>query len=102
MGFLTLYLVFAQIVFVSAVIPVAMEILRVVPIVLAFVRGYVGPRLNQKEREKKFIFLRPLADPSEFSHFSTLAQVVSYNPNTFHAISARQPLISAHAIEAGS
>jgi len=67
---------FIQIVFVSAVIPVGLEILRVIPIVLAFVRGYVGPRLNQKEREKKFIFLRPLADPSEFSHFSTLASVV--------------------------
>jgi len=67
---------FIQITFVSIVIPLGLEILRPVPIAFAFLRGFVGPRVTEKEREKAFIFLRPLADPSDFQHSNVLSQVV--------------------------
>ena len=59
---------FMQITFVSTVISGGMELLRVVPIALAIIRSFVGPRLTEKERRTTFFGLRPLYDPAEFEH----------------------------------
>ena len=59
---------FMQITFASITISGGMEILRVVPIALAIIRSFVGPRLTEKEQRTTFFGLRPLYDPLEFQH----------------------------------
>lgn len=56
----------------------AFELLRVGPLILSSIRSCVGPRLTERERSKRFLFLRPLADPSEFEHADLLSQLVLY------------------------
>jgi hypothetical protein len=68
---------FMQISFVSTVISGGMELLRVVPIALAVIRAYVGPRLTEKEQRTSFIGIRPLYDPMEFEHADFTSQAVS-------------------------
>ena len=70
---------FIQLLFVSTAVGVAlMEALRVVPLVLAFVRGRIGPNLTEKERNTAFLGIRPLADPIEFPHAVVFSQAVLY------------------------
>ena len=69
---------FIQLLFVETVVTDAiMEAFRLVPIGMAIIRSFVGPNLNQKERETTFMgFLRPFADPLEFEHADILSTVV--------------------------
>ena len=53
-----------------------MEMLRVIPLILALVRRLVGPNLTQKERQTTFMGIRPLADPMEFEHADNLSNMV--------------------------
>ena len=70
---------FVQLLFVSTAVSVGlMEALRIVPVVLAFVRGLVGPNLTEKEQNTTFMGLRPLADPVEFPHSVVYSQAVLY------------------------
>lgn len=50
--------------------------LRVVPLVHALIRRFVGPRLTEKERQTTFFGIRPLADPTEFEHADNLSNLV--------------------------
>ena len=67
---------FIQISFVSIVVQGGMELLRVVPIVMATLRSFIGPRLTEKEKGTTFLGLRPLNDPSKFSHADFTSQAV--------------------------
>lgn len=71
---------FMQISFVSLVISGGMEILRVVPIGMAVVRSFVGPKLTEKEQRTTFLGLRPLYDPLEFQHADFTSNAVSLIP----------------------
>ena len=55
-----------------------MEMLRVVPLGLAFVRRYVGPNLTEEERKKKWKYLNPLEDPYEFEHANISGSIVLF------------------------
>ena len=68
---------FIQISFVSIVVQGGMELLRVVPIVMATLRSVIGPQLTEKERKTTYFGLRPLNDPQKFSHADFTAQAVS-------------------------
>jgi hypothetical protein len=53
------------------------EILRIIPLLLAFIRRFLPPNLSEKERQTtSFIFFRPLADPDDFGHADSLAQII--------------------------
>ena len=67
---------FTQIVFVGTVVTLAMEMLRVIPLILALVRRFVGPNLTEKERQTTFMGIRPLFDPLEFEHADNLSNMV--------------------------
>lgn len=67
---------FLQIAFVTTSVTAAMEILRIVPIVLAWLRGCIGPKLTEKERNTTFVGLRPLSDPAEFCFADWTSQLV--------------------------
>jgi Calcium-dependent channel, 7TM region, putative phosphate len=67
---------FIQILMVSTAITGGMEILRVVPALLAFLRGYIGPKLTQKERDTPAMGLAPLSAPSQFSHADITSTMV--------------------------
>ena len=67
---------FIQISFVSLVVQSGMELLRVVPIVMAGLRSFIGPKLTEKERKTTHFGLRPLNDPQRFSHADFTAQAV--------------------------
>jgi Sec-independent protein secretion pathway component TatC len=56
----------------------AIEGLRVVPLVLAFVRRFVGPRLTEKERRTAYMGLAPLNEPPDFPHADYLSSMVLY------------------------
>lgn len=50
--------------------------LRVMPLVFAFIRRFLPPNLTEKERQTTILgFFRPLADPSDFGHADSLAQI---------------------------
>ena len=68
---------FIQISFVSVIVQGGMELLRVVPIVMAVLRSFIGPRLTEKERRTTYLGLRPLNDPAEFQHADFTSQAVS-------------------------
>jgi Calcium-dependent channel, 7TM region, putative phosphate len=69
---------FIQIIFVITVKASAMELLRVIPVLLALLRQCIGPRLTEKERQTTFMGLRPLCDPSEFPHADYTSQTVRF------------------------
>jgi hypothetical protein len=69
---------FCQIVFVATVTSAAMELLRIVPLLIALLRQCIGPRLTEKERQTSFMGLRPLCDPQEFSHADFTSQSVRF------------------------
>jgi len=62
----------------TCIFTMGVELLRVVPLVMALLRRFLGPKLTQKERETTWMGLRPLNDPSEFSHAEVLASTVLY------------------------
>ncbi|GAX10876.1 hypothetical protein FisN_31Hh085 [Fistulifera solaris] len=65
---------FVQLAFVGTVTGLAFENIRIIPLALAYVRRFVGPRVTKKQRQTSYYFFRPLADPSEFEHASNMAQ----------------------------
>jgi hypothetical protein len=65
---------FVQIVFVQTSIISTLELLRVVPLVMAFIRKFVGPKLTEKEQRTPFFGFRPLAAPAEFAHADNLSK----------------------------
>jgi hypothetical protein len=67
---------FIQIVFISTAIGLGLELLRVVPIALSSIRKCVGPRLTEKQRSKRFIFLSDISDPGDFGYAGVLGQMV--------------------------
>lgn len=68
---------FIQIVFVSTAIAMGFEVLRVMPLIFALMRRFLPPNLTEKERQTTvFAFFRPLADPSDFGHADSLAQII--------------------------
>jgi Calcium-dependent channel, 7TM region, putative phosphate len=79
---------FCQITFVGTVTSAAMELLRIIPLILALLRQCIGPRLTEKERQTAFMGLRPLCDPEEFSHADFTSQAVRllYSLNIKHRL----------------
>jgi hypothetical protein len=69
---------FIQIVVVNVLLSLALELLRVAPIVIAWIRGMFGPGLTSKEKNTTWFGLRPLSDPSPFSHPYVSAWTVLY------------------------
>jgi hypothetical protein len=52
------------------------EILRVMPLIFALIRSFLPPKLTEEERQTTvFGLFRPLADPSDFGHAGSLAQI---------------------------
>jgi len=66
---------FIQIVFVGTVVALAMELLRVKPLIMALIRRFLPPNLNEKERQTTVFGIRPLADPLDFEGADNLSQV---------------------------
>ena len=51
--------------------------LRVMPLIFALVRRFLSPNLTERERQTSVLgFIRPLADPSDFGHADSLAQII--------------------------
>lgn len=47
------------------------------PLIFALIRRFLLPNLTEKERQTTvFGFFRPLADPSDFGHADSLAQII--------------------------
>jgi calcium permeable stress-gated cation channel len=67
---------FIQIILAQTFFTQSLELLRVYPLFVAFLRRYIGPRLTEKERGRPFGLLRPLSCPPEFWHAETFAQLI--------------------------
>lgn len=50
--------------------------MRVGPLIQAFLRTKVGPRLTEKERSRKWLFFHPLSDPPEYQRGQNTASYV--------------------------
>lgn len=53
-------------------VTMGLEMLRVVPLGLAFVRNFVGPNLTEEERKKPWKVFTPLENPREFEHANVM------------------------------
>lgn len=69
---------FIQLVFISTVLGLGIELLRIVPVIMASLRGCFGPNLTEEERNSPWLFLNPIAVPPIFNHASVLSQVVLF------------------------
>lgn len=69
---------FLQILVVAIAINMGLEMLRVGPLGLAFLRRFVGPNLTEDERRKRWKFFTPLEDPKKFEHANVSGSVVLY------------------------
>lgn len=69
---------FLQIIFVFTFLLQGLELLRGYPLLLAFIRKFVGPRATIKERRKAWGFIASFEDPPEFFHAETFAQIVLF------------------------
>ena len=69
---------FLQILVVALVVTMGFEMLRVMPLTLALVRKFVGPRLTEKERTKAWKWFNPLEEPCKFEHANVSGSVVLY------------------------
>jgi calcium permeable stress-gated cation channel len=55
-----------------------MELLRIYPLTVQFLRKYIGPRLTKKERRLSYGILHPLECPPDFWHAETFAQLILF------------------------
>jgi hypothetical protein len=55
-----------------------LELLRVLPLGMAFVRRFVGPNLTAKERSKAFLWLASLEDPWDFQMAEVFGSNILY------------------------
>lgn len=69
---------FIQLVFISTVLGLGIELLRIGPAILAWLRTCTGPNLTEEERNSPYLFLNPLAVPPKFNHASALSNVVLF------------------------
>lgn len=74
--FLLQSIFFIQVVFVSTVITIVTETLRIIPLAMALIRKRMGPNLTKKERQTAAFGIRPLADVEEFSLADNTGQIV--------------------------
>jgi hypothetical protein len=65
---------FIQLAFVSTATGLVFETLRIVPLIQAYLRKLLGPRSTEKQRQKPFLGLRPLSNPSHFQYSLNVAQ----------------------------
>ena len=67
---------FMQIILVTTTTNAGVEMLRIIPAIMALIRKFVGPRLTEKERSKIYAGLRPLCAPADFEHADYASQLV--------------------------
>jgi len=88
---------FMQILLVQTFIGVGVELLRIGPVVVAFIRGKVGPSLTDEERNATWLGLRPFSDPAPFLHAIKLYRFVLYFMVLF-VYSCMSPIVSYIAL----
>lgn len=69
---------FIQLVFISVVVGLGFELLRIGPAIFAWLRTCIGPNLTEEERTSPYLFLNPLAVPPVFNHASALSNIVLF------------------------
>ena len=69
---------FIQLILISTVFGLGLEVLRTTAIVQAWLRKRVGPNLTEKERNKTWMGLRPFADPRGFLHARVSASTMLF------------------------
>jgi len=69
---------FIQIALTSTFFLQSIEILRLYPLGMALLRRFVGPRVTEKERRKRWGFIFSLEDPPEFWLAETSAQLLLF------------------------
>jgi Calcium-dependent channel, 7TM region, putative phosphate len=69
---------FIQLIFISTVLGLGLEVLRVGPAIMSGLRAHLGPNLTEKERNTPWLFFSPLAVPPVFNHASVLSDVVLF------------------------
>ena len=69
---------FMQILFVQTFLGQGLELVRVVPVAIAYIRSCVGPNLTDKERNTVWLGLKPLAAPGDFGFADVLSNGILY------------------------
>ena len=69
---------FIQILLVQTFLGVSFELLRVLPLIYAFIRSRVGPNLTEAERNRKWWWFNPLAEPLEFEYANVTSNAILY------------------------
>jgi calcium permeable stress-gated cation channel len=84
---------FLQIMLVDTFVGLSAELLRVIPLSLAWLRRRIGPNLTEKERNTSYMGLPPLAHPWEFAHADVFGDAILYFM-IFFVYSAMAPITS--------
>jgi hypothetical protein len=84
---------FLQIILVNTFIGLSVELLRVIPLVMAWIRRRVGPNATEKERNKVYMGICPLSKPAEFKHAEVFGQAILYFM-VFFVFSTMAPITS--------
>eukprot|EP00588_Corethron_pennatum_P006430 CAMPEP_0194286570 /NCGR_PEP_ID=MMETSP0169-20130528/32792_1 /TAXON_ID=218684 /ORGANISM="Corethron pennatum, Strain L29A3" /LENGTH=899 /DNA_ID=CAMNT_0039033047 /DNA_START=142 /DNA_END=2838 /DNA_ORIENTATION=+ len=69
---------FMQYVLVQTFVYLSEEILRLQPIIFAWIRSKIGPNLTEKERKQPWIIFRPLCVSEEFEFSTTQANLILF------------------------
>lgn len=69
---------FMQLLLVRTCLGQGLELCRVIPLIIAGIRGRVGPNLTEKERNSVFFGLKPLAVPGGFQFSEVTSNMILY------------------------
>ncbi len=69
---------FIQVILAQTFFLQSIEVPRMYPLFVAFLRKFFGPRLTEKERQRRWGYLHWLGDPPDFWHAETFAQLVLF------------------------
>jgi hypothetical protein len=69
---------FLQIILVNTFFGLSVELLRVIPLFMAWIRHRVGPNVTKNERNMVYMGIHPLSNPAEFRHAEVFGQAILY------------------------
>lgn len=69
---------YVQLLLVRTFLGQGLELLRVIPVIIATIRSKLGPNLTAKERNSVWMGLKPLAVPNDFQYPEVASNIILY------------------------
>lgn len=69
---------FIQYIMITTFVSMSLELLRLIKIIKAYIRRFVGPNLTEEEQKMTFMGLEPLTEPDDMDFPIPLAEIILY------------------------